>query len=205
MSSNPEKRDNTRFDYQTPIVLEDAKFGILQGARMFNYSDFGLYFETDHFLAPGTDIYVGIPNSPYSPDPDVYERYHALIKWRKPLKKSSFYYGYGVRFLETDPLDRPIERGIESRKYPRKPCSLDVKYAVQKQIFPGEINNISLGGVFLKTSQNDGLDVGQRFRLAILNRKKGNVIKRDARVIWSNRGGFGVEFQRVAKRKPQGA
>ena len=165
----------------------------------------GLYFETDHFLAPGTDIYVGIPNSPYSPDPDVYERYHALIKWRKPLKKSSFYYGYGVRFLETDPLDRPIERGIESRKYPRKPCSLDVKYAVQKQIFPGEINNISLGGVFLKTSQNDGLDVGQRFRLAILNRKKGNVIKRDARVIWSNRGGFGVEFQRVAKRKPQGA
>jgi hypothetical protein len=205
MSSNPEKRDNTRFDYQAPIVLEDAKFGILQGARMFNYSDFGLYFETDHFLAPGTDIYVGIPNSPYSPDPDVYERYHALIKWRKPLKKSSFYYGYGVRFLETDPLDRPIERGIESRKYPRKPCSLDVKYAVQKQIFPGEINNISLGGVFLKTSQNDGLDVGQRFRLAILNRKKGNVIKRDARVIWSNRGGFGVEFQRVAKRKPQGA
>jgi len=205
MSSNPEKRDNTRFDYQAPIVLEDAKFGILQGARMFNYSDFGLYFETDHFLAPGTDIYVGIPNSPYSPDPDVYERYHALIKWRKPLKKSSFYYGYGVRFLETDPLDRPIERGIESRKYPRKPCSLDIKYAVQKQIFPGEINNISLGGVFLKTSQNDGLDVGQRFRLAILNRKKGNVIKRDARVIWSNRGGFGVEFQRVAKRKPQGA
>jgi hypothetical protein len=164
-----------------------------------------LYFETDHFLAPGTDIYVGIPNSPYSPDPDVYERYHALIKWRKPLKKSSFYYGYGVRFLETDPLDRPIERGIESRKYPRKPCSLDVKYAVQKQIFPGEINNISLGGVFLKTSQNDGLDVGQRFRLAILNRKKGNVIKRDARVIWSNRGGFGVEFQRVAKKKQQGA
>ena len=205
MSSNPEKRDNTRFDYQAPIVLEDAKFGILQGARMFNYSDFGLYFETDHFLAPGTDIYVGIPNSPYSPDPDVYERYHALIKWRKPLKKSSFYYGYGVRFLETDPLDRPIERGIESRKYPRKTCSLDVKYAVQKQIFAGEINNISLGGVFLKTSQNDGLDVGQRFRLAILNRKKGNVIKRDARVIWSNRGGFGVEFQRVAKRKPQGA
>jgi len=205
MSSNPEKRDNTRFDYQAPIVLEDAKFGILQGARMFNYSDFGLYFETDHFLAPGTDIYVGIPNSPYSPDPDVYERYHAIIKWRKPLRKSSFYYGYGVRFLETDPLDRPIERGIESRKYPRKTCSLDVKYAAQKQIFAGEISNISLSGVFLKTNQSDGLDVGQRFRLAILNRKKGNVIKRDARVVWSNRGGFGVEFQRVAKKKPEGS
>ena len=198
MNSNPEKRDNTRFDYQAPIVLEDAKFGILQGARMFNYSDFGLYFETDHFLAPGTDIYIGIPNSPYTPAPDVYERYHAIIKWRKPLKESSFYYGYGIRFLDTDPLDRPIKRGIESRRYPRKSCALYVKYAVQRKIYPAEINNISLGGVFLKTNENDGLGIGQQFQLAIPNRKKGNVIKRYARVIWSNRNGFGVEFQRNA-------
>jgi hypothetical protein len=200
MNSNPEKRDNTRFDYQAPIVLEDAKFGILQGARMFNYSDFGLYFETDHFLAPGTDIYIGIPNSPYTPDPDIYERYHAIIKWRKPLKESSFYYGYGVRFLESDPLDRPIERGIESRKHQRKTCSLYVKYAVQGKIYPGEIKNISLGGVFLKTNENDGLDVGQKLQMAIPNRKKGNVIKRFARVTWSNHSGFGVEFQRNAAR-----
>ena len=196
MSLNPEKRDNTRFDYQAPIVLEDTKFGVLQGARMFNYSDFGLYFETDHFLAPGTDIYIGIPNSPYTSDPDVFERYHAEIKWRKPLKKSSFYYGYGVRFLETDPLDRPIERGIESRKYPRKRCALYVKYAVQRKIYPGEIKNISLGGVYLRTNESDGLDVGQQMQLAIPNRKKNSVIKRYARIIWANQTGFGLEFHR---------
>jgi hypothetical protein len=198
MNSNPEQRDNTRFDYQAPIVLEDAKFGILQGARMFNYSDFGLYFETDHFLAPGTDIYIGIPNSPYTPDSNIYERYHAIIKWRKPLKESSFYYGYGVRFLDSDALERPLKRGIESRRYPRKACSLYVKYAVQRKIYPGEIKNISLGGVFLKTNENDGLDVGQQLRLAIPNRKKGRVIKRQARVTWSNSSGFGVEFLRPA-------
>jgi hypothetical protein len=202
MNSNPEKRDNTRFDYQAPVVLEDAKFGILQGARMFNYSDFGLYFETDHFLAPGTDIYIGIPNSPYTPDPDIYERYHAIIKWRKPLKESSFYYGYGVRFLETDPLNRPIKRGIESRRHPRKACSLYVKYAVRRKIFPGEIKNISLGGVFLKTNENDGLDVGQQLQLAIPNRKNGNVIKRYGRVKWSNHSGFGIKFQRSAGKAP---
>ena len=198
MNSNPEQRDNTRFDYQAPIVLEDAKYGILQGARMFNYSDFGLYFETDHFLAPGTDIYIGIPNSPYTPDSDIYERYHAVIKWRKPLKESSFYYGYGARFLDADPLDRPIRRGVESRRYPRKACSLYVKYAVQRKIYPGEIKNISLGGVFLKTNENDGLDVGQQLKLAIPNRKKGSVIKRHARVTWSSSSGFGVEFLRPA-------
>ena len=205
MNSNPEKRDHTRFDYQAPIVLEDAKFGVLQGARMFNYSDFGLYFETDHFLAPGADIFVGIPNSPYAPDPDVYERYHAVIKWRRPLKTSSFYYGYGIRFLETDPLDRkPIERGIESRKNPRKPCSLYVKYAVGRKIYPGEVKNISLGGLFLKTNEKDGLEVGTALQLAIPIRKKGNIIRRYARVIWSNRNGFGVEFQRIAKKIMQG-
>ncbi len=200
MNSNPEKRDNTRFDYQAPIVLEDAKFGILQGARMFNYSDFGLYFETDHFLAPGTDIYIGIPNSPYTPNRDVYERYHAIIKWRKPLKESSFYYGYGIRFLEADPMNRPIKRGIESRRHPRKPCSLYVKYAVRRKIYPGEIKNISLSGAFIKTNENDGLDVGQPLQLAIPNRKKGNVIKRIARVIWSSHKGLGVEFQRNARK-----
>jgi len=204
MSSNPEKRDNTRFDYQAPIVLEDAKFGVLQGARMFNYSDFGLYFETDHFLAPGTDIYVGIPNSPYAPDPDIYERYHTVIRWRKPLKKSSFYYGYGVRFLKTDPLDRPIERGIESRKHPRKLCSLDVKYAAQNQVFPGVLRNISLGGIFLGSNQNGSLAVGQRFKLAILNRKRGKVIKRNAKVIWTNRSGYGAAFQQPVKKMSGG-
>ena len=200
MDSNPEKRDNTRFDYQAPIVLEDAKFGILQGARMFNYSDFGLYFETDHFLAPGTDIYIGIPNSPYTPNRDVYERYHAIIKWRKPLKESSFYYGYGIRFLDTDPMDRPIERGIESRRHPRKPCSLYVKYAAQRKIYPAEIINISISGAFIKTNANDGLEVGQPFQLAIPNRKKGNIIKRIAKVIWSNHKGLGCEFQRNARK-----
>ena len=204
MNSNPEKRDHTRFDYQAPIVLEDAKFGVLQGARMFNYSDFGLYFETDHFLAPGTDIYVGIPNSPYAPDPDIYERYHAVIKWRRPLKKSSFYYGYGIRFLDTDPLDRPIERGIESRKHPRKPCALYVKYAVDNKTYPGEVKNISLGGLFLKTNERDGLEIGTAVQLAIPNRKKGSVIRRYARVIWSNRNGFGIEFQRIVKKIMRG-
>ncbi|MGD8991267.1 MAG: PilZ domain-containing protein [Desulfobacterales bacterium] len=204
MNSNPEKRDHTRFDYQAPIALEDAKHGVLQGARMFNYSDFGLYFETDHFLAPGSDINVGIPDSPYAPDPDVYERYHAVIKWRRPLKTSSFYYGYGIRFLDTDPLDRPIERGIESRKHPRKPCSLYVKYAVGRKIYPGEVKNISLGGLFLKTNERNGMEVGTPVQLAIPNRKKGNIIRRYARVIWTNRNGFGVVFQRIVKKIMRG-
>jgi ABC-type uncharacterized transport system YnjBCD ATPase subunit len=98
-------------------------------------------------------------------------------------------------------LDRPIKRGIEFRRHPRKPCAIYIKYAAQQKIFPGEVKNISLGGAFLKTNEKDGLDVGQQLLLAIPNRKKGNVIKRNASVIWSNRNGFGLEFQRDMKKK----
>ena len=68
-----------------------------------------------------------------------------------------------------------------------------------RKIYPGEVKNISLGGLFLKTNKKDGLEVGTAFQLAIPNRKKGNIIRRYARVIWSNRNGFGVEFQRIVK------
>ena len=69
-----------------------------------------------------------------------------------------------------------------------------------RKIYPGEVKNISLSGLFLKTDEKDGLEVGAPVQLAIPNRKKGNVIRRYARVIWSNRNGFGVEFQRIAKK-----
>jgi len=50
MISNPENRDKTRFDYESPVTLENNQIGVLRGARMFNYSDFGLYLESDYRL-----------------------------------------------------------------------------------------------------------------------------------------------------------
>jgi hypothetical protein len=71
---------------------------------------------------------------------------------------------------------------------------------VGRKVYPGEVKNISLGGLFIKTNEKDGLEVGAPLQLAIPNQKKGNIIRRYARVIWSNRNGFGVEFQRIIKK-----
>ena len=60
--------------------------------------------------------------------------------------------------------------------------------------------SISLGGLYLQTNERDGLEIGTPVQLAIPNRKKGNIIQRYARVIWSNRDGVGVEFQRMVKK-----
>lgn len=199
MNSNPEQREKTRFHHETPITLENFEIGLLHGARMLNFSAEGLYFESDYVLERGTELFIGIKNSPYADEPNVYECYRAQIRWRKPLKKSSFYYGYGAKFLELQPEAPNIRHGKNLRKHPRKSCSIPIKYVTKNQILQGEIRNISLGGIFLKTAHD--LPVGQRLSLAIPVRKKGKIIKRSGKIVWANHNGVGIEFQSSKKAK----
>jgi Tfp pilus assembly protein PilZ len=192
MDSNPEQRDKTRFPHETPITLENFEIGLLHGARMLNFSAEGMYFESDYILERGTVLFIGITSSPYAEGPDVYECYRAEIRWRKPLKKSSYYYGYGAKFLELQPEDPNARRSKNLRKNPRKSCSLPIKYVTKNQILQGEIKNISLGGIFLKTPQD--IPLGQRLSLAIPVRKKGKIIKRTGKIVWKSDGGVGIEF-----------
>ena len=197
MNSNPEQRDKTRFPHETPITLENFEIGLLHGARMLNFSAEGMYFESDYILERGAQLFIGITSSPYADGPDVYECYRAQIRWRKPLKKSSYYYGYGAKFLELQPEDPNARKGKNLRKNARKSCSLPIKYVTKNQILQGEIKNISLGGIFLKTPQD--IPLGQRLSLAIPVRKKGKIIKRTGKIVWKSDGGVGIEFLETEK------
>ena len=64
MDSNPEKRDKTRFEHVSKVTLENSDIADQGNARMFNYSDHGLYFEADFMLQPETEIRIGISDSP---------------------------------------------------------------------------------------------------------------------------------------------
>ena len=99
MNSNPEQRDKTRFPHETPITLENFEIGLLHGARMLNFSAEGMYFESDYAPLPGTEIYIGIENSPHDFSADVYR---AQVRWRKQLtdKKSKYTYGVGVKYTQ---------------------------------------------------------------------------------------------------------
>ena len=199
MSSNPEQRDKTRFTYEATITLENNEIGLLHGARMINFSTEGLYFESDYLIQPGTQLFIGITNSPYASDTGVYECYRAEIKWRKSLRNSSFYYGYGTRFLGMDPVKSRLPKPSNLREHPRKRCSIPIKYITKNNIYQGEIKNISLGGIFLKTTNN--MVVGQRLNLAIPVRKKGKIVKRAGKIIWSEPTGIGIEFLSLPKKK----
>jgi hypothetical protein len=92
-------RNNTRIKYKADIQFENYLSGKYHTARMYNYSTGGMYFEADYAPLPGTEIYIGIKNSPYDAAADVYR---AQIRWRKHLKPplSNHQFGVGVKYYQ---------------------------------------------------------------------------------------------------------
>jgi hypothetical protein len=97
MDSNPEQRDDTRFYHEATVMIENYPEGKYYEGRMYNYSRGGMYFESDFAPEQGSDVFIGIENSPYSSGHDVYR---ARVMWCKELPDnvSFFYYGIGVKY-----------------------------------------------------------------------------------------------------------
>ena len=197
MDSNPENRDKTRFGHESSVTLENSEIGIQRGARMYNYSDMGLYFEADYQLEPETEVRIGITNSPFAAEPDIHESYRGIIKWRKPLKRSAYYYGYGIALIEESDPAGSREEYHSSRAHPRIDIEIPVTYESDTRIYRGMTQNVSSGGVFIRT--RDPVAVGQIVRVDIPFKKKGKIKRLTGRVTWSNRQGFGVKFERSTK------
>ena len=85
LAEKSKSRQYPRYEHQSLITREEIKTGIYSGARMFNYSKEGLYFEANYILEPGDEIFIGIENSPYTSASGVYECYRAVVKWSKKM------------------------------------------------------------------------------------------------------------------------
>jgi hypothetical protein len=203
LKDNPEKRSCARLSHQAQITLESFEVGVMHEARMYNYSKSGLYFESDFYLVPGTEIYIGINNSPYTPQAGVYECYRSVIKWRKFLESSGFDYGYGIEIKGRVPCrQKPVETG-ESRRYPRTSCSIPTVIQSNSRRTRGVIQNVSYGGVFINCS--DRLPIGQRVFLTIPLKKKQKLVTRAGEIIWRNQNGLGIKFEDQAAAAPSPA
>ena len=178
---NPENRDAARMDHVSSVQVQDIESGKIHKARMFNYSKEGVYFESDNALDPGTQIYIGIQDSPFATMPDVLEYRLAKIMWRKNLEDSFFRYGYGVKLAsladKQDPKSRAVKSAEDLRRHPRKPYDQFTLFTTQSGVFEGSIKNISSSGVFLNTTNT--FKVGQTLK---------------GKIVWTNDKGFGVKF-----------
>ena len=163
---------------------------------MSNYSDNGLYFESDVVFQKGTKIYVSIQNSPYPRSSGVLKYYKGQVMWRKDLKRSSFHYGYGIRLYSNSNnpiLETDAEKNTEdARRHPRKPFFRTVQFYSQKGTFKGSTKNISASGVFIATEQK--LEVGQVLKLDLP--LKGKTVEIIGTVVWLDDEGFGLEFKK---------
>jgi hypothetical protein len=200
LKDNPEKRSCARLAHQATIKLESFEVGVMHEARMYNYSKSGLYFESDFYLVPGTEIYIGIGNSPYASQAGVYECYRSVIKWRKFLEQSQFDYGYGIEIKGRVPCRQKHKEAGESRKHPRRSCSIPAVIQNKSRRTHGVIQNVSHGGVFI--SCTDELTKGQRVFLTIPLKKKQKLITRAGEIVWRNKSGMGVKFEAQADDTP---
>ena len=179
---NSEDRDEARFDHNSPLQVKDLGSGQIYEARMRNFSNGGIYFESDGLLQKGTKIYISVQNSPYAQSSGVLEYYNGDVMWRKSLKKSFFKYGYGIQ-LDSD-----------QRKHSRTPYFKNVRFSTHEGIHVGRAKNISATGIFIATEEK--LEVGQKIRFN-LPLKKDKTAKIVGHIVWLNEEGFGLKFQKV--------
>jgi PilZ domain len=192
MESNPERRDKTRFEHESKITLENDDIGVQRGIMMYNFSNAGIYIEADTKLEQNVEIRIGINNSPFASEPDKFESYRGFIKWRKTLKRSSYYYGYGVELVFEDAGELDQDKFQWARENPRKALAIPVKFEFDNHTYKGTTENVSADGIAIKTE--DPVMVGQQITVEIPLKKKGKLAILRGRVSWSNRQGFGVNF-----------
>jgi hypothetical protein len=108
MEHHPEKRSSDRHYQEIPITVAYFNTSRYRSAKMQNYSEGGIYFESDFAFQPRTSVYIRIEKKLT----DLHEskiqngfRSVALgeVKWCKEISKGeSGRYGIGVKYYERE-------------------------------------------------------------------------------------------------------
>ena len=94
-----EERDETRFEHYSPLQVKDLGSGETYEARLLNYSNSGIKFESNGAFEPGAKIYICIQKSPYKHAPGILEYFFGEVMWRKNLNQAFAKYGYGIQLV----------------------------------------------------------------------------------------------------------
>lgn len=127
MTGNQKQRAYERRDHEAPIMFScnpDHPY-CYYGARMFNVSEGGLYFESRYALEPGTTVYFNRANySLKEYAAETYKPFRVMVRWCKTLaNRKDYQYGIGVQFL--DPQAPSSLRETEVQKVPASGAELD--------------------------------------------------------------------------------
>ena len=192
-----EDRAEPRFDHISLLQVKHLGSGEIYEARMYNYNNGGIYFESDGLLQKGTKIYLCMQDSPFAGQSSILEYNTGKVMWREELKRSFFKYGYGIQFVFGSGNKDSETNGSKAkdlRKQSRKIYCQNILYRTQKGLHTGTTKNISSSGVFIATEEN--LKIGQQLKIS-LPLKKGKSAEITGQIVWLSDEGFGVKFQMV--------
>ena len=205
MARNAERRTDLRHIYKAPVLVQESNNIYIYRARMVNYSDKGMYIETDIAFDGATDLIVGIEDSKFTPPtapPDSPMFFRAKILWQKDLTDNIFKFGYGSKIIsvadDLKALDTNLPVEQELRKHPRKSCQKLIYFAWNDHYSKGAIDNISRGGLSILT--RDMLTVGQTIRFVIPGTKYDKGVMLKGKVAYTSPKGVGVKIIDVLKK-----
>ena len=216
MGSTTERRKHARHQYEAFISHDILSPEVKPAGKIYNFSQQGLYFESNHNFLPLEEIFVEIIDHVIPSDTEQELLFDVEIIWRKKLADAPFRYGYGAKFkfsnetiehkiisasLKRPPLPPPppppppkLEDETEAREFPRKHCRQSVVFDHRNQVCHGWVTNISRGGAFIKTRSKCSL--GRNIRIVITGDKPGKGSERRGWIVRVNSEGFGVSFNR---------
>ncbi|UCG08969.1 MAG: PilZ domain-containing protein [Desulfobacterales bacterium] len=103
MKVHHEKRKSERHDHGASIVYAFHNSDKFYNARMCNFSNGGLCFESSVAIEPGSDIYVMMEE--FVPDTigsEIYDGYLAEVRWCQELPEvDPALYHVGVKYYRT--------------------------------------------------------------------------------------------------------
>jgi Tfp pilus assembly protein PilZ len=208
VGSTTERRKHKRHQYEAFISHDILSPEVKPAGKMYNFSQQGLYFESNHNFLPLEEIFVEII------DTEQELLFDVEIIWRKELIDAPFRYVYGAKFkfsnetiehkiksasLKRPPLAPPspppkFEDTDEARESPRKRCHQSIVFIHGTQVCQGWVTNISRGGAFIKTRSKCSL--GRKIRIVITESKTRKGSERPGWIVRVNPEGFGVSFNR---------
>ncbi len=99
------QRSYDRYDYEAEVQYAYAGEEKYYDAKVYNYSNGGMYFKTQYPVAAGSKLYIKMKNyAPSGSGPEAYKSYYGSARWYSRYAGSDTpYYGVGIEYKE--PVD----------------------------------------------------------------------------------------------------
>jgi hypothetical protein len=105
MEDQTEKRSCDRYYQEVPITVAYFNTDRYRSAKMLNYSEGGIYFESDFAFQPRRSIYIRIEKKRTNLiEGEIHNGFRSValgeVKWCKEMESSK--YGIGVKYYERE-------------------------------------------------------------------------------------------------------